>query len=130
MAIDSMYEIDSDIVDTSDVLDALNHQRTLKDIEGEAGEVDAELLEALEALYAACEDSGLYLGDLAANGEALIADHYFEEYAEQLAEDIGAIGSSNLAWPLNYIDWPAAAKALRQDYTEVTWDGSDWWVRA
>jgi hypothetical protein len=62
------------------------------------------------------------------HGATLIADSYFEEYAEQLAEDIGAI-DPNARWPLNHIDWVAAANELKQDYTSVDFDGTEYWVR-
>jgi hypothetical protein len=63
------------------------------------------------------------------HGEALIADHYFEEYAEELAEDIGAI-QKGAAWPACHIDWKAAADALKQDYTSVEYGDTTYWVRS
>jgi uncharacterized protein YeaO (DUF488 family) len=61
-------------------------------------------------------------------GATLIRDSYFEEYAEQFADDIGAI-DAKAGWPLMHIDWKAAAEALQQDYTEVEFDGVSYWVR-
>ena len=61
-------------------------------------------------------------------GETLIRDDYFEEYAEELASDIGAI-DRNAKWPLNHIDWKSAAEELTQDYTLVSFDGTDYWIR-
>lgn len=63
-----------------------------------------------------------------ADANPLVAEDDFEEYAEQLAEDIGAI-SSDAGWPLSYIDWSAAADALRIDYTTVTYRGEDYLAR-
>jgi hypothetical protein len=37
-------------------------------------------------------------------GSSLIRDSYMEDYAQELAEDIGAI-SKDAQWPLNCIDW-------------------------
>jgi hypothetical protein len=62
-------------------------------------------------------------------GETLIADSYFTEYAQQLAEDIGAI-SKESQWPNNHIDWEAAADALQQDYMCVSWGDQEYWIRA
>lgn len=62
-------------------------------------------------------------------GESLIRDSYFEEYAEQLAEDIGAI-DSNANWPVNCIDWEKAADELKADYSRVDFDGVDYWIRS
>lgn len=62
------------------------------------------------------------------DGAQLIRDSYFVEYAEQLADDIGAI-DKNAGWPLAHIDWKAAAEALQSDYTSVEFDGVTYWVR-
>lgn len=62
------------------------------------------------------------------HGETLIRDSYFEEYARQLAEDIGALEKAD-AWPYYCIDWERAARELQQDYFEVDFDGVTYWVR-
>jgi hypothetical protein len=64
----------------------------------------------------------------ARNQPTLVADRYFEEFAESEAEGIGAI-DPNAGWPLNHIDWKAAAEELKQDYTEVRFGDRSWWVR-
>ena len=86
-------------------------------------EADNDELKALQAL--ADEAGGNSEWDY---GEVLIADHYFKTYAQQLAEDIGAI-DSNASWPLTRIDWEAAANDLKVDYTEVDFDGESYWIR-
>ena len=48
----------------------------------------------------------------------LIAESYFKEYAQELAEDIGAIDKA-ASWPNTCIDWEQAAKELSQDYTSI-----------
>ena len=63
------------------------------------------------------------------SGEALIRDSYFEQYAQELAEDIGAIGKDT-QWPLSYIDWTAASEALQQDYSQVDFDGVTYWIQS
>jgi len=62
-------------------------------------------------------------------GETLVRDSYFAEYAEQLAEDTGAI-SREAQWPLNCIDWEEAAEQLKQDYMSADFDGVEYWIRA
>lgn len=62
-------------------------------------------------------------------GITFIADSHFKEYAEQVAEDIGAI-DRDAAWPLNYIDWDAAADALKMDYSSITLDDYEFWYRS
>jgi len=57
-----------------------------------------------------------------------IADTYFEEYAQELAEDIGAT-NREVSWPHTCIDWEQAARELRQDYSSVEIDGTTYWYR-
>ncbi len=63
-------------------------------------------------------------------GETLILDSYFKEYAQQLAEDIGAVPDNNAQWPLYCIDWEQAARDLKHDYYSIDVDGSTYWIRA
>lgn len=85
---------------------------------------DADELRILKAL--ADEASG-YAADWK-YGETLIRDSYFRDYAEQLADDIGAI-DRNASWPVNCIDWDQAARELQMDYSAVDFDGVTYWVR-
>ena len=59
----------------------------------------------------------------------IIAASDFEEYAQELAKDIGAI-SGDSQWPLYCIDWEFAARELSSDYTTVTFDGTDYYIRS
>lgn len=85
---------------------------------------DALELTALEALASAAEG---YAKDWS-YGATLVRDSYFKEYAQDMAEDIGAVDSS-ASWPHNCIDWDRAARELRMDYTAVDFDGVTYWVR-
>ena len=58
----------------------------------------------------------------------MIAEDDFEEYAEELADSIGAI-VSNAGWPNNCIDWKQAARELAQDYSEVEYQGRYYYWR-
>ena len=62
------------------------------------------------------------------HGVTLIADAYFETYAQEFAEDIGAL-PRDAEWPATFIDWERAANALKMDYAEVDWNGHTFWVR-
>lgn len=61
-------------------------------------------------------------------GESLINDNYFQKYAEQFADDIGAI-DANAGWPLSHIDWESAADELKSDYSSIEYDGDTYWYR-
>lgn len=62
------------------------------------------------------------------HGETMIPESDFEDYARQLAEDIGAIPDEN-RWPCTCIDWEQAAKELAMDYSLVSFQGTDYYVR-
>lgn len=98
--------------------------RTGKDCKECFGSDDAKELLALEALASECEGSPDWT-----YGETIIHDSYFENYARELADDIGAI-NKEAGWPCCHIDWSAAADALKQDYMEVDFDGTSYWIRA
>ena len=85
---------------------------------------DAEELATLQALAIQAEGYGDWT-----HGEALIRDSYFETYARELAEDIGAI-KSDMGWPYTCIDWAEAASELQQDYSSYDFDGVTYWGRS
>lgn len=85
--------------------------------------IEMDELEALRSL----RDEGEQSPDWN-HGETLIHDDYFTEYAQQLAEDIGAIDSDQ-GWPGRCIDWEQAAKELQTDYFSVDFDGETYWIR-
>lgn len=91
---------------------------------------DAEELAALEEFVESMRGQGG--GDHEWEGDwfpvTLIRDSYFEEYAEEFAGDIGAI-DPKAGWPLQHIDWKAAAEALQIDYSTSEYDGVTYWWR-
>jgi hypothetical protein len=68
------------------------------------------------------------LAEYGRNEPTAIAEDDFEDYAEELARDIGAI-SGDEGWPLMFIDWSAAAEALKVDYEEFTFEGTTYLIR-
>jgi len=118
-----------DIIDLRDVVtkrDELIERRDDKDQEDPLDEDEVTYLESVKALE---DEIGEDLDSAADNEPVMISDDYFTAYAEQLADDIGAI-DSNAEWPLNHIDWEAAADELKADYTEVAFGGTDYFHRA
>src|SRR5689334_22116322 len=81
----------------------------------------------LKALQSLAEEAEGYAADWK-HGETLIRDSYFKTYAQELADDIGAI-DANASWPMSCIDWDQAARELQMDYTSVDFDGVTYWVR-
>ena len=62
------------------------------------------------------------------HGIIFIPEHGFEDYARELAEEIGAI-NRDAGWPLYCIDWEQAARDLAMDYMMLTFDGVDYYYR-
>jgi hypothetical protein len=88
----------------------------------EAGDDDRAELKTLEALRFEAEGSPDWK-----SGGALISDSYFSQYAKELARDVCELSDD---WPFGYIDWEAAAEALKTDYKAVDFDGETYWIRA
>ena len=63
------------------------------------------------------------------HGVTLIPEDDFEEYAKQLAEDLGMINES-ASWPNNCIDWERAARELQMDYSSTTFQGTEYLYRS
>lgn len=97
------------------------------EIEEDAEGYWSDLASELDTLKAFAREGEDYCEDWV-YGAPLIRESYFEEYAEQLADDIGAIDAS-ASWPVNCIDWAQAARELQMDYTPVDFDGVTYWTR-
>lgn len=120
---------------TDDIIDSRDIIARLADLEQQESEFLAGDDDALDRM----EDAELaYLRELAEegrslpdweHGETLVRDSYFTDYAQQLAEDIGAV-QPGASWPNTCIDWERAAAELRMDYTPLTFDGITYWARA
>lgn len=96
-----------------------------EEIEDEVREEENPDLEQLKAI----EDLAEEIGGEFEHGETMIPVSEFEDYAQELARDIGAI-SGEEGWPLRHIDWEAAARELKADYVEVSWEGTNFLVRS
>ena len=114
----------ADVIDSRDVIARIEELEHAYSGTSDEPEGAAEELAALKALAAEAAD---YSDDWG-YGATLIRDSYFKEYAQELAEDIGAL-PANASWPNNCIDWDQAARELQMDYTSVEFDGVTYWVR-
>lgn len=96
-------------------------QENVTDAEQALSDWDEENEDELNSLQSIVDDVG--------TEGTMVRDSYFEEYAMELAEDLGATKNTD-SWPLNCIDWEKAAEMLQQDYTSVDYDGVDYWVQS
>jgi|SRR6185312_3504796 len=120
-----------DPIDTRDLATLREHAHTfLHDGETTGGQ---ELFEGdratLEALLDEIDRIAQEVGAEFEYGETLIPEEEFEDYARELAEDIGAI-NAEARWPNNCIDWKQAADELALDYSTVTIGTTDYMVRS
>jgi hypothetical protein len=119
-----------DVIDSRDIIARIEDLRQCKqDHEddpdgGHWSDEEADELAALENLAEQAEGYGDW-----EHGEALIHRGHWAAYAQQLAEDIGAV-NRDASWPNNHIDWEAAAEELEVDYMSVDFDGQEYLMRA
>lgn len=106
-----------DIIDSRDVIERLIELRDDPDL-------DIEEYNALREL----DREGEQNSEDWEYGATLIHERYFKEYAQELADDIGAI-PCDAPWPLNCIDWDQAARELKMDYTTVEFGDQTYYVR-
>ena len=59
-------------------------------------------------------------------GMSFISDNFFEDYAIELAEDVGDI-QDRWRWPFSHIDWKEAADELKGDYSAYDVNGTTYW---
>lgn len=108
--------------------DGVDFDNWVRNQEGFSSE-EADELQTIEALMNDLEGMG---GDEKWEGAwypiTLIRDSYFRDYAQELADDIGAI-NADMSWPNNCIDWDRAARELQMDYSSVEFDGVTYWTR-
>jgi hypothetical protein len=137
----TVFDYHSDTIDSRDIQERIDELQSefdslvdeYEDVDGEedAGE---DLLNWLEengdefvTLLEVKEEVEQYTSEWD-DGAFMIADNHFEDYAQELAEDTGAI-DRNAKWPLTHIDWDEAAEELKCDYSEVTIAGKSYWIQ-
>lgn len=86
-----------------------------------------DVREEYEALIDLRNDAEVNIADWE-SGETFVSDDYFVEYAKELTSYIADI-RTDYEWPLNHIDWYAAADELKQDYTPFEFRGTTYWAR-
>ena len=111
-----------DTIDSRDIQERIDYLEALGEDEEDIDEDEKEELEKLQAFK---EEADASEWDF---GVAFIHEDYFEDYAREFAEDIGAIGKDT-QWPATHIDWDAAANELQMDYSSAKFDGVTYYFR-
>ena len=113
------------IDNNQDTIDSRDIIKRIEELQGTEEEEEKAELAILEAL---AEEASGYSEDWQ-YGSQLIRDTYFTEYAQELCQDIGDI-PKELPWYIaDNIDWEGVAKAIKQDYTSVDFNGIEYWIR-
>lgn len=128
--IDSLYLLTlEDVLDSrglEDVIARLEAEQSdaIEDVhDGSWDDTDgAEMLDALRVLRAETEGEGW------GYGIGFIRDSYFEDYARELADDLGLL-DNDAPWPMTCIDWEQAARELQMDYSAITIGSVQYWYR-
>ena len=137
--VESTVDLSADYIDVRDIIARVLELRDERDEYNEKmGSPDAwdgvpdgepEELAMLEGILS--ELAG-YDGDEQFDGAwypiELVADSYFQEYAQDLAEDCGMV-DTNARWPMTCIDWEQAALGLQMDYGNILIHGFPYWYR-
>jgi hypothetical protein len=108
-----------DVIDSRDIVELARYLRD----EGR----ERELTEEEWSILGLDDEQGGGIPDWP-YGATLIAESYFVQHAKEVAYDMGMI-SGEEEWPLRYIDWDAAADALKADYVELEVLGSTYLAR-
>lgn len=97
-------------------------ENSLEVAESDFGDDEKTELDELETLESEIADF--------MHGETMILERDFEDYAREMAEDIGAMEGVGDKWPCTCIDWEQAAEELAMDYTTVEYQGDTYLVRS
>lgn len=129
------------INNTDDIIDVRDIIARVEELESEIEDyaesmtdwqANADNVEELESLQSILNDLKGNGGDEQWRGDwypvTLIREDYFQDYAQELAEDVGAIDHT-AKWPANCIDWERAAHELLMDYTSTEIDGVTYYYR-
>ena len=137
--VESTVDLSADVIDVRDIIarvlelryerDEYNDKMGSPDAWDSVPDGEPEELGMLEGILS--ELAG-YGGDEEFEGDwypvELIADSYFQEYAQNLAEECGMV-DTNARWPMNCIDWEQAARELQMDYGSIEIRDITYWYR-
>jgi len=110
-------------ITTDKILDSREVEERIDELEGQEDKDEDETAE-LAALTAFREEVSQYNSDWP-HGVGLIRDDYFEDYAQEQAEGMSDMKTSQ--WPYNCIDWARAARELQYDYSSSDLMGETYW---
>lgn len=129
---DALVEAISDLCDAAEDVNDDPEAFAVANAARQAAEVELQEWDESEdgaeyrALSAFAKEAADYADDWQ-YGATLIRESYFTDYCRELVSEIGDMPRDIPAYIV--IDWDATADNLRQDYTEVEFDGVTYLVR-
>jgi hypothetical protein len=93
-----------------------------------ADTLDVNEIDRLADLQALEDQLYTDMSSYAHNESCLVPESEFQDYAQELANDIGMVDTDSAIYP--YVDWERWADALKQDYTSVDFDGNTYLIRS
>lgn len=124
--IDELNERLKELTELEDSLENAETSDEQERIKEDFGDAEAEELKNLRDLK---DEIGELRGVIDDSQGPFVDESDFEEYARELADELGLLRNDN-EWPYTCIDWAQAAEELRGDYTSVDWDGRTYYYRA
>ena len=88
--------------------------------------LDEDELKELNSLVQIQEEAEKYNCDWL-HGATLINESYFADYTKEFVEETSNVDLNS--WPFNNINWKDAADELKQDYTEIDFNGTTYYIR-
>lgn len=121
----------ADIIDVRDIIARVEALESLPPSDESDG-MDNEEREELATLTALLDEMRGNGGDVDWQGAwyplLLVRESYFVDHAQEEADSCGLI-NSEARWPNNHIDWDSAAEELKNDYTDIDFDGVEYLYR-
>ncbi len=137
--VESTVNLSADVIDVRDIIARVLELRDERDeYNDKMGSPDAwhsvpdgepddlAMLEGILSELAGCGGDEEFDGDW--YPVQLVAESYFQEYTQNLAEECGMV-ATNARWPMTCIDWEQAALELQMDYSYILIRGFTYWYR-
>jgi hypothetical protein len=121
------YELDTaPITSFDDTINSGDLNARIDELEGIKGTAKTvDVVTELESLTALRNEVLSYTG----SEFELIRETYFVEWVKDYALDTGQYIPDLAVWPYNHVNWAAAAKELRAEYTEIVFNNTGYWVK-
>lgn len=128
-----MFDMNQDYFDSRDMVERIEELEALEDLflDPESSEEDkAEWTRELDNELGQLREFADSVGNPEwIHGMTFIAEHHFEDYAQELCTDLGYLTGDLPGFISSNINWEGVADDLRVDYSEYELDGNTYYAR-